>query len=293
MSRVAASSRMAWVGLQDEALQLGLEVEAGLPLDQVVDQPHGQAAGGQPDPVVAVAVDDVVPAAPAGAAGLAPPLLAPGLPLQLQGDVLGHVPQPGALAQPLHEPAPAPDPAGVVDQAGQQLQQVVGEGGERVRGVVLERAEVDQQVDGLVVGPVVGSPVDAGLQDLEIWPGAARLGAVRPGAVDSRSRRFPAGAVDARSPLLPAGAVDSRSPLLPTSATLPVGGPLIDGRGRRAGAGQVLAHPDASCSSPPRARRPAGCPAGQSSATSCRACRLGVATAWSRGSRTRAPRSKR
>jgi hypothetical protein len=64
------------LGPQDEPLQLGLEVEAGLPLDQVVDQPHGQAPGGQPDLLVAVAVDHVVAARRPAAAGLAPPLLA-------------------------------------------------------------------------------------------------------------------------------------------------------------------------------------------------------------------------
>jgi hypothetical protein len=85
------------LGPEDEPLQLGGEVEARVGLDQVVDQPHGQPPGGQPDLVVAVAVDHVVLAAGAGAAGLAPPLLAPGLALQLEGDVLGHVAQPGPL----------------------------------------------------------------------------------------------------------------------------------------------------------------------------------------------------
>jgi len=173
----------------------------------VVDQPHGQAAGGQPDLLVAVAVDHVVLARLAGPAGLAPPLLAAGLPLELEGAVLGDMPQPGALAQPLHEPAPAADPAGVVDQPGEQGEQVVGERRDRVRGEGLQRPEVDQQVDGLVVRPVVGPAVDPGLQDLEIRPGAE---------VGLRARGR-------------LGAVDSRSRPILLAATLPAGGPSIGG----------------------------------------------------------------
>ena len=100
MSRATASSRSPGsraeggpLGPEDEPLQLGLEVEARLALDQVVDQPHGQAAGGQPDLVVAVAVDHVVLAAPAGAAGLAPAACSPpGLPLELEGDAWPRAP---------------------------------------------------------------------------------------------------------------------------------------------------------------------------------------------------------
>src|SRR6266511_1167712 len=156
------------LGLQDEALQLGIEAEAGLRLDEVVDQPHGQAAGSDPDTLVTVPVDHVVPAALAGAAGLAAALLATGLPLKLEGDVLGDVAQPDTLPEPLDEAAAATHPAGVFDQARQQPQQLVGEAGQGVGGEVLQRAEVHQQVDGPVEGPVVGAAVHAGLEDAQV-----------------------------------------------------------------------------------------------------------------------------
>jgi hypothetical protein len=70
-----------------------------------------------------------------------------GLLLELQGDVLGDVAEPGALAQPLDEAALASARAGVLGQPGQQAEQPVDEAREGVGGVVLERAEVDEQVD--------------------------------------------------------------------------------------------------------------------------------------------------
>ena len=47
--------------------------------------------------------------------------------LELQRDVLGDVAEPGALAQPLDEAALVAARAGVLGQAGQQLEQLVGE----------------------------------------------------------------------------------------------------------------------------------------------------------------------
>ena len=66
-----------------------------------------------------------------------------------------------------------PARAGVPLQARQQLEQPVGEPVERVGGVVLEAAEVDDEVDRRLVGPDVrarGRPGSRG------WPGPARRG---------------------------------------------------------------------------------------------------------------------
>ncbi len=128
----------------------------------------------QPDLLVDVPEDDVVAAlVPLDLARLAAPDVVADDLLQRQGRVLGDVTEPGALVQPLDEATPAATGAGVLAQAGQGLEQAVGEVGERVGGVVLEDAEVDHEVDGLVVGPDVGSAVDASLEDGEISRGAA------------------------------------------------------------------------------------------------------------------------
>ena len=50
------------LGAQDERLELRVEVELRVGLDEVVDQAYGEPAGGQPDVLVDVAVDDVVAA---------------------------------------------------------------------------------------------------------------------------------------------------------------------------------------------------------------------------------------
>ena len=89
----------------DEALQLCQEVETLFGLDEVVDQAHGKPAGGQAHALLPVAVDHVVLAGPARAPGLAARDVGAGLALQLQRDVLGHVPKPGSLFQSLHEAA--------------------------------------------------------------------------------------------------------------------------------------------------------------------------------------------
>ena len=131
-------------------------------------------AGLQPDLLVDVPEDDVVAALVAlDLARLAAPDVVADDLLQCQRGVLGDVTEPGALVQPLDEAAAAATGAGVLAQAGQRLEQAVGEVGERVGGVLLEDAEVDHEVDGLVVGPDVGPAVDAGLDDGEIGGGAA------------------------------------------------------------------------------------------------------------------------
>ena len=153
MSRNAASSRIACVegpkaeplGQQDEALELGGEVEVRFGLDEVVDEPHRELAGGDADGLLGVRVDDVVLARLAGAAGLAAADLGAGLALELERDVLGDVADPGALAQPIREAADPPRAAGVLPDAGQHLQQRLREAGDRVRREVLEDAEVDDR----------------------------------------------------------------------------------------------------------------------------------------------------
>ena len=59
--------------------------------------------------------------------------------------------------------------AGVVLQAGEQLDQAVHEPGDRVRRPVLEGAEVDQQPDRGVVRPVVRPSEDLRLDDAQVW----------------------------------------------------------------------------------------------------------------------------
>ena len=103
----------------DEPLQLRLEVELRIRLDQVVDQPDGQLAGGEPDRLVVVGVDHVVAAALAlDLPGLAAAHVVADRLLQLQGHVLGDVADPGALVQPLDEPAAPAAAAAVVCSPG-------------------------------------------------------------------------------------------------------------------------------------------------------------------------------
>ena len=130
MSRETASSRIACVdgpnavrsARRMNASQLRVEVELGVGLDQVVDQAYGEPAGREADLLVDVPVDDVVAAALAlDLAGLAAPDVVADLLLQRERDVLGDVPEPGALVEPLDEAAAAAARAGVLPQAGQQL----------------------------------------------------------------------------------------------------------------------------------------------------------------------------
>src|SRR5205085_2566826 len=82
------------------------EVEAFLGLDEVVDQPDGELACGEADPLVGVPVDHVVATRmPWNTACLATADLGACRPLELEGDVLCHMAGPGALVQPLGEAA--------------------------------------------------------------------------------------------------------------------------------------------------------------------------------------------
>ncbi len=58
--------------------------------------------------------------------------------------------------------------ARVLPDAGQHLEQRLGEAGDRVRREVLEDAEVDDELDGRVVVPVVRPAVDTGLDDPQL-----------------------------------------------------------------------------------------------------------------------------
>ena len=96
------------LGEPDELLQLGHEVEGDGRVarrDEVVDEPDGRLAGLDPDLLLAVLEDHVVAAVLAGAAGLAVADVGAGEVLELERDVLGDVPDPGALAEPRDEPA--------------------------------------------------------------------------------------------------------------------------------------------------------------------------------------------
>src|SRR5918992_31595 len=147
------------LGEQDQRFELAPEVEVRLRLDEVVDEAHREPPGGPPDALLRVRVHDVVAAGLAGAARLAAAHLGAGLALQLQRDVLGHVPGPRPAAQPPLEAARAAGAAGVLPDAGEPL-----------RWELLEDAEIDDQLDRRVVAPVVGPAVDARLDDAQLGP---------------------------------------------------------------------------------------------------------------------------
>ena len=130
MSRETASSTIAWVegpnavrsARRMKASSSVVPVEVGVGLDEVVDQPDGEPAGGEADLLVDVAVDDVVAARLAlDLAGLAAPDVVADDLLQRERDVLGDVAEPGALVEPLDEAAAAAARARVLAQAGQHL----------------------------------------------------------------------------------------------------------------------------------------------------------------------------
>src|SRR5699024_2705179 len=112
----------------DECIELLGEVEALLRLHEVVDEPDRQLTGRDTDPLVAVAVDDVVaPVRALDLTGLAASLVVTRLLLELEGHVLRDVPEPGALQHSLGEAAPDPPRAGVVVEPGEELEQALGE----------------------------------------------------------------------------------------------------------------------------------------------------------------------
>ena len=142
----------------------------------MVEQPDRELARGQPDLLLTVAVDHVVGARGSGAPRLAAGRRAAGFPLQLERDVLGHVTHPGAVPQPLDEATGPVEGTAVIMQPRQQVDQRVREGRERVRGPVLERAKIDEQADGGLIGPEVGPAQDLAFEDLEVGFGWRLIG---------------------------------------------------------------------------------------------------------------------
>jgi hypothetical protein len=83
----------------DPLFQLAHEVEVRFgAMYQVVDEKHGELAGGKTDVFLGVGIDNVVDARLGRAAGLATGDLDAGKILQLEGNVLDDVPGQGALA---------------------------------------------------------------------------------------------------------------------------------------------------------------------------------------------------
>ena len=73
----------------------------------------------------------------------------------------------------------------MVLEPGEQRRRAVGEAGQGVGGVVLEHAEVDDEVDRGVVGPDVAAPVDPGLEDPQVGGGGPGRGGRSIGAFSS------------------------------------------------------------------------------------------------------------
>jgi len=111
--------------------------------------------------------------------------------LQLNGHVLQHVPQPGALllfrlgavaTQPAHKAAGGGKAASVCVQAGQRSQQAVDEGGAQARcRPLLELAEIEHQLDDRKVRVERRADVDVAFEDFQ---------AVRSHAPAERSERM-------------------------------------------------------------------------------------------------------
>ena len=157
------------LGASQEVLQLCVPVETLLGRHQVVDQANRQCAGSQAHALVGVAVDHVVPARLAlDHPGLTAALIVSGLLLQLQRDVLGDMPEPGAFAQPVDEATSDTPRAGVIPDPGKHLQELVGEAVNGVAGVALEHPEVDDEMDGGLIGPDIAAAVDAGFDDAQL-----------------------------------------------------------------------------------------------------------------------------
>ena len=179
-------------GQPDEPLHLGREVEERVGIvrgGQVVDQRDRHAARFEPDRLLAVLEDAVVLAVRTRRARLAVADVRPGEVLELERHVLGDMAGPRAVAQPGDEPAAPTERAGVVLQGRQQGDERIGEVGQQVRRVLLEHAEVDQQADDRLAGPVVRAAQDARLEDPQRRRGAAgrlRGRAARPAPIAGR-----------------------------------------------------------------------------------------------------------
>ena len=167
------------LGEPDEALHLGREIEEELGVvrrDEVVDERDGHPAGLQPDRLLAVLEDAVVLPVRARGARLAVADVGAGQVLELERHVLGDVAHPGPVAEPGDEAAAPAERAGVVLERRQQRDERVGEVRQRVRRVLLEHAEVDEQADDRLARPVVRAAQDARLDDPQGRGGAGRRG---------------------------------------------------------------------------------------------------------------------
>ncbi len=105
------------LGQADEALQLLRDSRTRgrvVGRDEVVDEATAIAPGLDADLFLAELVDDVVAAARPGRAGLAVADVGAGEDLELEGDVLGDVARPGAVAQAGQEATAPAERAGVV-----------------------------------------------------------------------------------------------------------------------------------------------------------------------------------
>ncbi len=133
----------------------------------MVEETHAEFAGGEPDILLLVAVDDAVDAALAGAAGLAARDLGAGEILKFEGDVLKDVTHPGPLPHPLKETAGAAEGAAVVVERREKLGQVLVKTGDLVGWAVFEFANVDNHQDHGHPRPDVGAAVDSGVPHLD------------------------------------------------------------------------------------------------------------------------------
>ena len=167
------------VGPTQERVQLLGEVEAVRGLHEVVDQPHRQLTRGDADRLVDVAEDDVVDPRPAlDHPRLATTQVVAGGGLQFQGDVLGDVAEPGPVLEPLNEAARMTHRAGMPLQSRQQGHERVGEPVDRVARIALEDTEIDDEMNGWRIGPDIGTPIDARLEDAQIRRDRAGRGGV-------------------------------------------------------------------------------------------------------------------
>ncbi len=141
----------AALGEAHQALELGLEVERGrimigaLGRQQVADDAQREVPRRQAHRLLDVAVDDVIlPLRQPLAARLAEADRRAGEHLELDGDVLQHVPQPGSLVlfHPAHEAAVLAVGAAVLVERGDHLQQAIGEPRQLDRGEVLQLFEI-------------------------------------------------------------------------------------------------------------------------------------------------------
>ncbi len=108
----------------------------------MVDESHGQLAGGETNVFLGVGVDHVIDSGFGRAASLAAGNLGAGEVLELQGDVLDDVCGDGSLAYPLQESPGMTERALVVGEGWHQLGQSLGKVGNLVRWPVRQLADV-------------------------------------------------------------------------------------------------------------------------------------------------------